>query len=240
LVRGIGRLKLGSKYQKLVASLTLIVGFVLVTGFSASIVRAAIVSILGLWAWYYGRKLKPFVLISFTAAITGLWNPFYVWSDLGWYMSFLAFFGVLVIAPLMTKRYFKSQPKILTIVLIETLSAEIMTLPLILMTFSQLSMVALLANVLAVPLVPLAMLFSTVAGLAGAFLPTIAGWIALPARITLTYMLDVIHVLASIPSVLLHRSISLATMLVFYACVIVFVVTIYTHSKRHNTLNMLK
>jgi competence protein ComEC len=240
MVRGIGRLKLGSKYQKLVASLSLIVGFVLVTGFSASIVRAAIVSILGLWAWYYGRKLKPFVLISFTAAITGLWNPFYVWSDLGWYMSFLAFFGVLVIAPLIIKRFFKSQPKILTIVLIETLSAEIMTLPLILMTFSQLSMVALLANVLVVPLVPLAMLFSAVAGLAGAFLPATAGWIALPARIVLTYMLDVIHILASIPSVLLHRSISLATMLVFYACVIAFVMTIYTHSKRHNTLNMLK
>jgi hypothetical protein len=80
IVRGIGRLRLGSKYQKLVLSLALILGFVLVTGFSASIVRAAIVSILGLWAWYYGRRFRPTTLIAFAAAITGLWNPFYVWG----------------------------------------------------------------------------------------------------------------------------------------------------------------
>jgi competence protein ComEC len=227
LVRGIGRVKLGSKYQKLIASLTLIIGFVLITGFSASIVRAAIVSILGLWAWYYGRQIKPLVLISFAAALTGLWNPYYVWSDLGWYLSFLAFFGVLVIAPLIAARFFQSQPKLLTMVLLETLSAEIMTLPLILMTFSQLSLVALLANVLVVPLVPPAMLLSALAGLAGAFLPAVAGWVALPARLVLTYMLDVIHVLSTIPSVLLHRSISLITMLIFYACVILFVLSIY-------------
>ncbi len=232
LVRGIGRVKLGSKYQKLVISLGLIVGFVLITGFSASIVRAAIVSILGLWAWYYGRRLKPLLLISFAAALTALWNPFYIWSDLGWYLSFLAFFGVLVIAPLIASRFFKTQPKILTMVLLETLAAEIMTLPLILMTFSQLSLVALLANVLVVPLVPPAMLFSAAAGLSGAFLPAIAGWVALPARLVLTYMLDVISILSGIPSVLLHRSISLAAMIVFYICVMVFVLTLYKFTRK--------
>jgi competence protein ComEC len=151
---------------------------------------------------------------------------------LGWYLSFLAFFGVLEIAPLIATRFFKSQPKLLTMVLLETLSAEIMTLPLILMTFSHLSLVALLANVLVVPLVPPAMLFSAIAGLAGAFLPAIAGWVALPARLILTYMLDVIHVLSAIPSVLLHRSITLMTMIIFYAFVIIFVLSIYKFVKK--------
>jgi len=227
LVRGIGRLKLGSKYQKLILSLGLIITFVLITGFSASIVRAAIVSVLSLWAWYYGRKLRPLVLISFTAAITGLWNPFYVWSDLGWYLSFLAFFGVLVIAPIIAARLFAVQPKLLTMVLIETLSAELMTLPLILMTFSQLSIVALVANLLIVPLVPVAMLFSAIAGISGAFIPEIAGWFALPARLLLTYMLDLIRLLASIPSALIHMTISLAYMLAAYALVLIVTLVIY-------------
>jgi competence protein ComEC len=229
LVRGVGRLKLGSKYQKLIASLGLIGVFVLITGFSASIVRAAIVSTLSLWAWYYGRQIKPLVLITFTAAITGLWNPFYVWGDLGWYLSFLAFFGVLVIAPLISARFFKKQSKLLTLVVIETLSAEIMTLPLILMTFSQLSLVALLANALIVPLVPFAMLLSAVAGIAGAIVPQISGWFALPARLLLTFMLDCINALSSIPSVLVHRSIGLGYMLIFYA--FVFMVIVILHHK---------
>jgi competence protein ComEC len=252
IVRAVGRLKLGSKFQKLVICLALIVGFMLVTGFSASIVRAALVSVLSLWAWYYGRRIKPMVLISLAAAITALWNPFYIWGDLGWWLSFLAFFGVLVIAPLITARLFKKPPKLFTLVLIETLSAELMTLPLILMTFSQLSIVALIANLLVVPLVPLAMLLSAIAGLAGFLTPQLAGWIALPARLLLTYMLDIVHMLSSVPSALVHRSISLTYMLILYSVVLSVVLISYLKISRKtepndktsrglsNTLEMVK
>ncbi len=223
MTRAVSRLKLGSKYQKLIVSLGLITSFVLVTGFSASIVRAALVSVLSLWAWYYGRQVKPIVLIGFAAAVTALWNPFYVWGDLGWYLSFLAFFGVLVIAPLISARFFKKPPKLLTMVIIETLSAEIMTLPLIMMTFSQLSLVALLANALVVPLVPWAMLLSAFAGTAGMIIPQFAGWLAFPARLLLTYMLDVVHIMAGIPREFLHISITPVLMIGFYGVVIVMI-----------------
>ena len=237
IVRGVGRLRLGSKYQKLILSLGLIAGFVLVTGFSASIVRAALVSILSLWAWYYGRQIKPIVLIAFAAAVTGLVNPFYVWGDLGWYLSFLAFFGVLVISPVIVSRFFRRPPKLLTMVIIETLSAEIMTLPLILMTFSQLSIIALIANALVVPLVPLAMLLSAISAGAGAIVPQAAGWFALPARLLLTYMLDIVHMLSSIPSVLIYRSISVVYMLGLYVLALVFVTVLHKkHPRRPQKL----
>jgi competence protein ComEC len=223
LVRAVGRINLGSKYQKLVLSLALIAGFILVTGFSASIVRAAFVSVLSLWAWYYGRQIKPIVLISFAAAVTGLWNPFYVWGDLGWYLSFLAFFGVLVIAPLIAARFFRKSPKLLTMVVLETLSAEIMTLPLILMTFSQLSLIALVANALVVPLVPIAMLLSAISGAGGMLIPQFAGWLAFPARLLLTYMLDIVHLMASVPQEFLHVSITPVLMIGFYASVIIII-----------------
>jgi ComEC/Rec2-related protein len=217
IVRGISRVKLSSKYQQLVLSFALIGLFILMTGFSASIVRAGLVSILSLWAWFYGLKFRPIVLIALAASITGLWSPFYVWGDLGWYLSFLAFFGILVAAPVIYGRLFTKEPKLLTMVVLETLSAEIFTLPLILMTFNQLSIVALLANVLVVPLVPLAMLLATVAGIAGAWLTPIAGWFAWPARILLTYMLDLVHLLANIPSASIKVAISAIFMIIFYA-----------------------
>jgi competence protein ComEC len=241
---------LGSKFQKLTVSLALIAGFVLITGFSASIVRAALVSILSLWAWYYGRRIKPLVLISFAAAATALWNPFYVWGDLSWYLSFLAFFGVLVIAPAITQRLFKKNPGMLTLVLVETLSAELMTLPLILMTFGQLSLVALLANILIVPLVPLAMLLGAIAGAAGMLLPALAGWVAWPARLLLTYMLDLIRLLSDIPSVFVQRSISALTMIGSYCVVVLVTLVMYKKLPKRpeavgdepmiNTLGVLK
>ncbi len=235
LVRATSRLKMRSKYQQLVLSLSLIVAFVLMTGFSASIVRAAIVSGLGLWAWFYGRELRPFLLIAFAAAITGFINPFYVWGDLSWYLSFLAFFGVLIVSPLIAARLFKHRPKILALVVLETLSAELMTLPLIMMTFSQLSLIGLVANALVVPLVPLAMLLSAIAAAAGMLIPAFAGWLAWPANNLLTYMLDVAHLLSGLPSIFLHRSISLQAMLGFYAAVLLLFLGLHKHHNRLKT-----
>ncbi|MEX1059095.1 MAG: ComEC/Rec2 family competence protein [Candidatus Saccharimonadales bacterium] len=221
LVRAIGRLKLGSKYQRLIASLLLIGLFILITGFAASIVRAAIISILSLWAWYYGRKIRPVLIIAFAAALTGLVNPFYVWGDLGWYLSFLAFFGVLMIAPMVAKRLFRRRPKLLGMVVLETLAAEVMTLPLIMMSFNQLSLVGLVANALVVPLIPFAMLFAAIAAGAGMLLPTIAGWFAWPANLLLTYILDVARGLSGIPGIFLHRSVSIFGMLGLYSSILI-------------------
>ena len=67
--------------------------------------RAGLVAGLGLLVWYYGRKTHPFVLLSFAAAVTLIVNPSYLWGDLGWYLSFGAFIGVIVLAPLI-HRYF--------------------------------------------------------------------------------------------------------------------------------------
>ena len=236
LVRAVQRLRLRGKYQQLIISLGLIGTFISITGFSASIVRAALVSTLSLWAWYYGRRIKPAVLISFAAALTGILNPFYVWGDLSWYLSFLAFFGVMIIAPVIQARLFKNQPKFITVVLLETLSAELMTLPLIMLTFSQLSLVALIANLLVVPLVPVAMLLAAIAGTAGMLIPQLAGWLAWPGNILLTYMLDIIHLLASIPSVLVHTSIDSTYMLGFYAILLAVVLAAHKRAMAKNVI----
>jgi len=231
LVRGMQRLRIRSKYQRTLMSLLLISLFILVTGFSASIVRAAVISVLSLVASYYGREFKPLLLIALTVAITGWFNPFYVWSDLGWYLSFLAFFGVLVLAPLLTARLFRRPPKILTLILIETLCAELMTLPLIMAVFGQMSLIGLLANLLIVPLIPVAMLLSALAGLGGVLSPVFAGWLAWPAALLLTYILDIVHLLASIPSIFLHVVIDWATMVSLYAALLIVVVTMHRSSR---------
>ena len=89
-----------SKYWATVSASVMICGFVLVTGFSPSMSRAALVTGLSLAAWYYGRKIHPLVLLLFAAAITVLINPSFLWGDIGWALSFTAFAGVMLLAPL--------------------------------------------------------------------------------------------------------------------------------------------
>ncbi len=236
IMRAVRRvLRKRSKYQITIISLVLMGLFLLTTGFSASIVRAAIVSGLSLLAWYYGRTFRPLLLIALAAAMTAGWNPFYIWSDVGWYLSFLAFFGVLIVAPLVNTRLFGSkQPKALTALLTESLCALLMTIPFVLHIFSQVSLVALVANLLVVPLVPIGMLLALVAGLAGMLVPVLSGIIALPARILLTYMLDLVELMSRIPHALVQRQLPLAGMLFLYGCISVFVLVLWrtTEKKR--------
>lgn len=234
LVRAAARLKLPSKFQQLTLSVALVIFFLLVTGFSASIVRAAVISLLGLWAWYYGRQIRPIVLILFAAALTGLVNPFYVWSDLGWYLSFLAFFGVLIIAP-MVANLLSVSSRAMTMILIETLAAEVMTLPVIMMTFGQVSMVSIIANALVVPLIPVAMLLTAIAAAAGALVAPVAGWFAWPATMLLTYILDIVQLLSSLPFSMQRFSISWPMMIGMYACLLVFLLTIRRKLKNKKT-----
>lgn len=226
-----------SKYQTMLFSASLIIVFLLLTGSSASIVRASIVSGLSLLAWYYGRAFKPVTLILLAAALTALANPLYVWGDMGWYLSFLAFYGVLVLAPQVRPYFGRFGNSWLAAAALESICAEIMTLPLILYVFGQMSLMGLTANVLVAVLVPLAMLLSVIAGLAGVFLLPVVGWLAWPAVWLLTYMLDTAHLLASIPHVFLQNlMLPLYGMLGLYSAALIFNLVTYSHQKRNRAI----
>lgn len=215
-------------------SLALIGVFLLLAGTSASIVRAAIVSVLSVAAAYYGRSFRPLNLICLAAVITAWMNPVYVWSDISWYLSFLAFFGVMVVSPLIQARYpGKWHQSVFGAVALESVCAELMSTPFILYIFGQMSFIGLPANVLVVALIPLAMLLSAIAGVAGMLASGFAGWIAWPAIWLLNYMLDVAHMLARLPHIFIqNRSLPLAGMLMLYAAITGLMLLLVYKTKR--------
>lgn len=191
-----------SKYLSALSATTMILGFIAVTGMSPSMSRAGLVAGLSLAAWYYGRTIHPLVLLSFAAATTVLINPSYIWGDIGWYLSFGSFVGVIVVAPLI-QHYFwgtDTKPGLFRQILIDTTAAQIVTLPIIASVFGTYSPLAIPANMLILPFVPCAMLFTFVSGLAALLLPTsLASVAALPASLALQYMTSIIHWLGTMP-----------------------------------------
>lgn len=189
-----------SKYLAALAAGGMILAFVAVTGLSPSMSRAGLVAGLSLLAWYYGRKFHPLVLLPLAAAVTLLINPSYGWNDLGWQLSFAAFAGVMILAPL-GQRYFFGEAKPGTIrqILGETISAQIATLPILVLAFGQFSNVAIVTNLLILPLVPLAMLLTFIAGLGALALPFVVAFIGIPAYALLAYMTHVATYFAHLP-----------------------------------------
>lgn len=188
-----------SRYLAFVGSVVLVMLFVAFSGLSPSMNRAAIVTGLSLLAWYYGRKFHPLQLILYVAAASAFLYPVYLWSDLGWLLSFAAFTGVLVVAPIITKCIFpmRDEPPAVAQLVIETLSAELMTLPIIMVAFGYIPVFALLANVLVAPVIPFAMAATFVAGLAGLLSPALS-ILALPASISIAYVIALVERFSSI------------------------------------------
>lgn len=187
-----------SKYLAMLSSSTMILGFMAITGLSPSMSRAGLVAGLSLAAWYYGRKVHPLVLLLLAAAVTLLINPSFGWSDLGWQLSFAAFAGVIILAPLLQKYFFgEKEPGNVRQILGETISAQLMTLPLIIVAFGMMSNVAVLANILILPLVPLAMLLVFLAGIL-APIPLVGVLVAYPTTWLLGYMVWVAEWAASL------------------------------------------
>lgn len=174
-----------SRWCGFLISLALVLGFVGMVGFTPSMIRAAVVSGLSLVAWYVGRKFIPVRLLLIVAAGTLLYNPMYL-LDLGWLLSFAAFGGIMVVGPRLTEFLYgaDSKPALLMPTLLETISASLLCVPLLLYTLGQMSLVSLAANLLILPTIPVVMglvfatgMFAWVWPLAAEWCGKFAGWI---------------------------------------------------------------
>lgn len=208
-----------SKYLALLGSSSLIIGFVLMTGFSPSMSRAALVAGLSLIAWYFGRSIQAMVVLPFSAAITAFIHPAYVWGDLGWYLSFLSFAGIMLLAPLIQHYFWGKDARLGAVrrIVIETMSAQLATLPLIAWVFGQYSVLSLPANVLILPLVPLAMALTFAAGIGALSLPMAAGLFGAPAFLVLAYMTTVTGWLAHFPWAAVDVQVGVGLLIAGYA-----------------------
>lgn len=224
-----------SKYLSLITSAGMIIGFIAITGLSPSMSRAGLVAGLSLLAWYYGRRFHPLVLLPLAMAITLIVQPSYAWGDLGWQLSFAAFGGVMILAPLVQAYLFGDRPeRTLRRIFIETIAATITTLPILLAAFGQFSVVAPIANMAILPFVPLAMLATFVAGVGGLLVPVFASIIGYPAQLILTYMTSMAQQIGGVPWAL--QEVSVGPMAVTLSYGLILVACIYMHRVTHYSL----
>ncbi|HRQ86971.1 MAG TPA: ComEC/Rec2 family competence protein, partial [Candidatus Saccharibacteria bacterium] len=189
-----------SRFAAAITASLMVLSFMAITGMSPSMSRAGLVAGLSLGAWYVGRRFHPVILLSIAAGMTVLVQPSYAWGDVGWQLSFAAFAGVMLLAPMLQNYFFGSEkPGALRQLLGETISAHLVTLPIILVTFGQLSHIAIIANMIVVPLVPLAMLATFIVGGMSLLWQPAAELLSIPLEWLLGYMVNVAMFLSELP-----------------------------------------
>ena len=149
-------------------------------------------SIFSLIAWYVGRRFDAWRLLLLVAAITLLYNPMYI-LDLGWLLSFASFAGILILGPLLTKMFYgDKKPNFLAAIFLETISASLLCMPILLFTFGQISLISLVANLLILPTIPIAMALTFVTGVLS-FWPWLAQLLGHISELILNLHLGIIN-----------------------------------------------
>ena len=182
----------------LIAMLTIAL-FVLAAGAGAASVRAGLMAGLGLVARATGRTYAVVRALLVVAFIMLLINPLLLAFDPGFQLSFIATLGLILFAPILEMRLMFISSQFWRDILSATLAAQIFVLPLLLYQTGLFSLVSLPANLLVLPLVPVAMAFSAVAGGVGVLLPSFAPLVGLPAHFILSYILEVARLTSTLP-----------------------------------------
>lgn len=173
--------------------------FVVFTGWQASIVRAAAMAYLVILCSFASRRAKKANILFLAAALILFLNPKLLIWDAGFQLSFLATAGLLYLSRFFKRRLsFLSDKFSLRENASATLSATIATLPVIIINFKRFSTLAVIANLLVLPLMPVIMLFGfilLVISLISADAGIYFSWLVWPM---LTYVLKVAEFFAGL------------------------------------------
>ncbi len=177
-----------------------IILFAILTGASATIVRASIMALLVLLARATGRTNEITHALFLAAFFMVLHNPMIVLFDPSFQLSFLATLGLIYVAPQIEK-YFKLVPTKwqLREFATATVATQIFVLPLLLYMVGELSLVALPVNILVLAFIPLTMLFGFLTGVIGFLSNTLAFPFSIVSYILLSYELFIVDLFARFP-----------------------------------------
>lgn len=228
------------KKRAALAAAGAIVLFVLIAGAGPAAIRALIMALIALYAqattrsYAAGRALLAAVLLML------LWNPLLLAFDPGFSLSVAATAGLIWFAPRVESRLgFIAAPGMRNALSV-TFSAQLFVLPLLLYFMGTLSLVAIPVNLVAMPLVPAAMVASAIAGLSGmvfgGFAQSMAILIGFPA-----YLLTFALIFVTKQSAALSwAALSVPSFPFAYVAVAYVVLGYFAASKRFSTTPQLR
>lgn len=152
--------------------------YTLLVGASPAVVRAALMGGLSVFAGQIGRRQEGLNSLAVIAGLMAAWNPSVLW-DVGFQLSFAATLGLVLFADrlagwaqTLVSRWVAAPAaqqiaRLAGEYLLFTLAAQVTTLPVMAYHFKEISLLALIANPLILPVQPAVMILGGLALLAG-------------------------------------------------------------------------
>ena len=167
--------------------------FTLLVGPQISVLRASVFGLISYTILLSWKKMRAFPLLLAVATGFVILDPLILNFDVSFHLSFLAVFGLLFFGDFF-ERTFSFLPKWFWFreALAMSLAAMVFTLPIIIVSFWQLSIISPLANIAIVPIIPIVMLLGFISMIGALFSSYLGVMLGFPAWLGLSYILHAV------------------------------------------------
>ncbi|MFG1999620.1 ComEC/Rec2 family competence protein [Spirillospora sp. NPDC048911] len=175
-----------------------VIAFVLVARPEPSVLRAAVMGMIGLLALVSGRERQGLPALCAAVLLLVLADPSLARSY-GFALSVVATAGLLVLAPPWRRRLRRRMPGPLADALAVAAAAQVAVAPLLVMLSGELGVVSIAANLLAAPAVAPATLLGALAAMVAFAEPALARLVAWPAGLAVGWIIWIARTAADLP-----------------------------------------
>lgn len=195
--------------------------FVVMVGGEASIIRATLMSFIGLTALVLGRAYtaKQALILSLIGII--MYEPGHLLYDVSLHLSFLAAAGIIYMSDGIKNILRNIKSPVYQEIIATTLCAYLATLPYVMYTFGTMSLYALLTNSIVLPLVPLIMLITFLVVVISPLTQSLAQVLGYVDTILGNGIIFVARAVEHLPLSSIKVSVSFVTMGVLYGVLVV-------------------
>lgn len=170
--------------------------FAAVSGCTPSSLRAAMMYTLFIISEVFIRQNDSFTSLSLSAMVLALFNP-YVVFDMGFILSYLSVLGMQMFS-FRIKALFRFLPKSIADSVGTTISAQMLTMPIILIYFKTLSVYSVFTNIIISFIFPVTLYMCFITA-ATAFIPVLSLITCAVCQLCLSAVCAVAHLFASLP-----------------------------------------
>ena len=223
---------------RVIISFLLVIFFVLMVGAEVSVIRATLMSLIALTALLLGRAYTGRQALLLSLLVIVMYEPAHLLSDVSLHLSFLATAGIMYLSDGLSQLFICVRKEMYREMLVTTCAAYLATLPYIMYTFGTISLYALIANMIVLPLVPLMMLITFLVVVSALGIPFLGMTFGYICTVLGEIIIFVARTIESLPYASLGVSISFSVMMFMYICgaFLFYVTTTRVTAKKNETL----
>lgn len=232
--------RLGKTAGKIV-SICILILFMLITGLTASVFRAGIMGIFIILASLFYRKSDIYTNLGLSMLIILFSNPFTIY-DVGLWLSYGGTLGIVLFQKIFNELIVinvknNTLQKILEFIkemLVITISAQIIIIPIMALNFNQISIIFWLSNILASPIIAISIISGFILIIISIIFFPLSKILVIPIKFLINLLILIAEKTANIPfSNILVTTPTIGFVVIYYICLIIILYNKRTNKKQY-------